>query len=69
MNIAAQIKKARQRAHLTQQQLAAATKPPLALRTIQNIENGEVEPHFDTLSRIATALKLKVSDMYAIAGK
>jgi transcriptional regulator with XRE-family HTH domain len=54
MKIGVQVKKARERALLTQQELAG--RAGIGLTTLNRIENDHAEPHFRTIRKIAKAL-------------
>src|SRR5215213_9937083 len=54
MKIGAQVKKVRERALLTQQELAA--RAGIGLTTLNRIENDRAEPHFRTIRKLAKAL-------------
>ena len=56
-----QLKKARERALLTQEELAARAE--LGVPTISRIENGWVEPHFRTIRKLAKALDLDPAEL------
>lgn len=59
-NIGAKIKELRLLKGLTQEELAERTG--LSVRTIQRIENGDVDPRTYTLSALAEALEVEVSE-------
>ena len=61
VRIGAQLKKARERALLTQEELAARAE--LGVPTISRIENGWVEPHFRTIRKLAKALDLDPAEL------
>jgi transcriptional regulator with XRE-family HTH domain len=54
MKIGVQVKRARERALLTQQELAG--RAGIGLTTLNRIENDHAEPHFRTIRKIAKAL-------------
>jgi transcriptional regulator with XRE-family HTH domain len=54
MKIGAQVKRERERALLTQQELAE--RAGVGLTTLNRIENDHAEPHFRTMRKIAKAL-------------
>ena len=54
MKIGVQVKRARERALLTQQELAG--RAGIGLTTLNRIENNHAEPHFRTIRKIAKAL-------------
>ena len=54
MKIGAQVKRARERALLTQQELA--DRAGIGLTTLNRIENDHAEPHFRTIRKLAKAL-------------
>lgn len=56
------VKEARIRANLTQSELADAAKT--SLTTINRLEKGRQLPHSETLSEIAKALNVTVSELY-----
>ena len=55
------IKEARLKKGLTQEELSSKTD--ISIRTIQRIENGEVDPRSFTLQSIASALDIKYEDL------
>ena len=57
MKIGQEIRKLRQQKGMTQEELADRTN--LSVRTIQRIENGEVDPRAYTLQTIASALEVE----------
>ncbi len=61
VKIGAQLRKARERALLTQEELAA--RADLGVPTISRIENGRVEPHFRTIRKLAKALGVDPKDL------
>jgi transcriptional regulator with XRE-family HTH domain len=61
VKIGAQLKTARERALLTQEELAA--KAGLGLPTISRIETGKVEPQFRTIRKLAKALDLDPAEL------
>ena len=54
MKIGTQVKRERERALLTQQELAE--RAGIGLTTLNRIENDHAEPHFRTIRKIAKAL-------------
>ena len=54
MKIGAQVKRVRERALLTQQELA--DRAGIGLTTLNRIENDHAEPHFRTIRKLAKAL-------------
>ncbi len=54
MKIGAQVKRERERALLTQQELA--DKAGIGLNTLNRIERDHAEPHFRTIRKLAKAL-------------
>lgn len=54
MKIGAQVKRVRERALLTQQELAA--QAGIGLTTLNRIENDRAEPQFRTIRKLAKAL-------------
>jgi transcriptional regulator with XRE-family HTH domain len=54
MKIGAQVKRTRERALLTQQELA--DRAGIGLTTLNRIENDHAEPHFRTIRKLARAL-------------
>ena len=61
VKIGAQLRKVRERALLTQEELAA--RADLGVPTISRIENGRVEPHFRTIRKLAKALGMEPRDL------
>ena len=61
VKLGAQLRKARERALLTQEELAA--RADLGVPTISRIENGRVEPHFRTIRKLAKALGMEPRDL------
>ncbi len=55
------IKKARQKAQMTQ--VEAADKAGIHVNYFARIERGEVNPSYEILESIAKALKIKLSDL------
>ena len=66
-NIGAKIKELRLRKGLTQEELADQTG--LSVRTIQRIENGEVDPRTYTLNALAEALGVELESLTSISVK
>jgi transcriptional regulator with XRE-family HTH domain len=56
MKIGAQVKRVRERALLTQQELA--DRAGIGLTTLNRIENDHAEPHFRTIRKLAKALSV-----------
>ncbi|MBA2713525.1 MAG: helix-turn-helix transcriptional regulator [Rubrobacteraceae bacterium] len=56
MKIGVQVKRERERALLTQQELAE--RASIGLTTLNRIENDHAEPHFRTIRKIAKALNI-----------
>jgi transcriptional regulator with XRE-family HTH domain len=56
MKIGVQVKRQRERALLTQQELAE--RAGIGLTTLNRIENDHAEPHFRTIRKIAKALNI-----------
>jgi transcriptional regulator with XRE-family HTH domain len=56
MKIGTQVKRERERALLTQQELAQ--RAGIGLTTLNRIENDHAEPHFRTIRKLAKALSL-----------
>ena len=54
MKIGTQVKRERERALLTQQELA--DRAGIGLTTLNRIENDHAEPHFRTIRKLANAL-------------
>jgi DNA-binding XRE family transcriptional regulator len=54
MKLGANVKSARRRRFMTQEQLAKAAG--ISQRTLVNIETDKVEPHFSTILKLAEAL-------------
>jgi transcriptional regulator with XRE-family HTH domain len=61
VRIGAQLKEARERALLIQEELAARAE--LGVPTISRIENGRVEPHFRTIRKLAKALEIDPAEL------
>ena len=61
MKIGTQVKKARERALLTQEELAE--RAGIGAATINRIERDRVEPHFRTIRKIAKALDMDPKDL------
>ena len=59
------IKTLRQRANLSQDQLA--DKIQRAINTVSNIERGTVSPKIETISLIASALNVELSELFEIS--
>jgi transcriptional regulator with XRE-family HTH domain len=56
MKIGTQVKRERERALLTQQELAE--RAGIGLTTLNRIENDHAEPHFRTIRKLAKALSV-----------
>ena len=56
MKIGVQVKRERERALLTQQELAE--RAGVGLTTLNRIENNHAEPHFRTIRKLAKALNI-----------
>jgi transcriptional regulator with XRE-family HTH domain len=56
MKIGTQVKRERERALLTQQELAG--RAGIGLTTLNRIENDHAEPHFRTIRKLAKALSV-----------
>jgi transcriptional regulator with XRE-family HTH domain len=56
MKIGTQVKRERERALLTQQELAQ--RAGIGLTTLNRIENDHAEPHFRTIRKLAKALRV-----------
>ncbi len=61
MKIGVQVKRERERALLTQQELAE--RAGVGLTTLNRIENDHAEPHFRTIRKIAKALGIDAKDL------
>ena len=61
VKIGAQLRRARERALLTQEELS--DRAGLGVPTISRIENGRVEPHFRTIRKLAKALGMEPRDL------
>ncbi len=61
MKIGVQVKRKRERALLTQQELAE--RAGVGLTTLNRIENDHAEPHFRTIRKIAKALGIDAKDL------
>lgn len=61
VKIGTQLKKAREQALLTQEELSE--RAGLGVPTISRIENGRVEPHFRTIRKLAKALGVDPRDL------
>ncbi len=71
MDIGKRIRTARKQAQLTQE--ALARRADLSLGAVRQIEQaGKTDPHYSTVSKIATALGMQVSELLeepALLGK
>jgi transcriptional regulator with XRE-family HTH domain len=61
MKIGIQVKRERERALLTQQELAE--RAGVGLNTLNRIENNHAEPHFRTIRKIAKALDVDAREL------
>ncbi len=61
MKIGVQVKRERERALLTQQELAE--RADVGLTTLNRIENNHAEPHFRTIRKIAKALGIDAREL------
>ncbi len=61
VKIGTQVKKARERALLTQEELAE--RAGIGAATLNRIERDRVEPHFRTIRKIAKALDMDPKDL------
>ncbi|HVE99807.1 MAG TPA: helix-turn-helix transcriptional regulator [Rubrobacteraceae bacterium] len=61
MKIGTQVKRARQRALLTQEELAQ--RAGIGAATVNRIEKDRVEPHFSTIRKIAKALDMDPKEL------
>lgn len=61
MKIGVQVKRERERALLTQQELAG--RAGIGLTTLNRIENDHAEPHFRTIRKIAKALGIDAANL------
>ena len=61
MKIGIQVKRAREQALLTQQELA--DRAGIGLTTLNRIENDRAEPHFRTIRKLAAALGVDPSEL------
>ena len=61
MKIGVQVKRERERALLTQQELAE--RASIGLTTLNRIENDHAEPHFRTIRKIAKALGIDAANL------
>jgi len=59
MKIGVQVKRQRERALLTQQELAE--RAGIGLTTLNRIENDHAEPHFRTIRKLAKALNIEAA--------
>ena len=60
-NVALNVVKFRQRAGLSQTDLAA--EAGIGINTLQRLEHAEADPFLSTLGQIAEALKVQISDL------
>ena len=61
MKIGAQVKRVRERALLTQEELA--NRAGIGLTTLNRIENDTAEPHFRTIRKLAKALGIDPAEL------
>jgi len=61
MKIGVQVKRERERALLTQQELAE--RASIGLTTLNRIENDHAEPHFRTIRKLAKALNIDAANL------
>jgi transcriptional regulator with XRE-family HTH domain len=61
MKIGVQVKRERERALLTQQELAE--RAGIGLTTLNRIENDHAEPHFRTIRKLAKALNIDAANL------
>ena len=61
MKIGRQVKKAREQALLTQEELAE--RAGIGTATLNRIEKDRVEPHFRTIRKIAKALNIEAKEL------
>jgi transcriptional regulator with XRE-family HTH domain len=61
MKIGAQVKRMRERALLTQGELA--NRAGIGLTTLNRIENDRAEPHFRTIRKLAKALDVDPAEL------
>lgn len=61
MKIGAQVKRVRERALLTQEELA--NRAGIGLTTLNRIENDRAEPHFRTIRKLAKALDVDPAEL------
>jgi transcriptional regulator with XRE-family HTH domain len=61
MKIGAQVKRVRERALLTQEELAS--RAGIGLTTLNRIENDRAEPHFRTIRKLAKALGMDPAEL------
>jgi transcriptional regulator with XRE-family HTH domain len=61
MKIGVQVKREREQALLTQQELAE--RAGIGLTTLNRIENDHAEPHFRTIRKIAKALGIDAANL------
>jgi transcriptional regulator with XRE-family HTH domain len=61
MKIGVQVKRERERALLTQQELAE--RAGIGLTTLNRIENDHAEPHFRTIRKLAKALNIDAASL------
>ncbi len=61
MKIGAQVKRVRERALLTQEELA--DRAGIGLTTLNRIENDRAEPHFRTIRKLAQALGVDPAEL------
>jgi transcriptional regulator with XRE-family HTH domain len=61
MKVGAEVKKARERALLTQEELAG--RAGIGTATLNRIEKNRVEPHFRTIRKLAKALEVDYREL------
>ncbi len=61
MKIGTQVKRVRERALLTQEELA--NRAGIGLTTLNRIENDRAEPHFRTIRKLAKALSVDPAEL------
>ena len=61
MKIGVQVKRERERALLTQQELAE--RAGIGLTTLNRIENDHAEPHFRTIRKLEKALNIDAANL------
>lgn len=61
-NLGSRVREARKNCDLTQQELA--TQTGLAVKTIQDIENGRINPSYETLARLINRLGISANILF-----